>query len=149
MSDLPVVDVSAEGTPDHAKSRPTSTLHRDPLGHFARKPLPHREPTMIRPGDSLIVRVPEPRPGQADPPRQTTTMVSGQLVHGRSNGDGTTSLVPITAAPEGAEPVPRMTITKARSSSGLATRDAQAYGAYGAAPEGPHELTRIHPGVPR
>lgn len=39
-TDVPVVNVSADATPDHGKSRPTRTLSRDPLGRFAR-PLAH------------------------------------------------------------------------------------------------------------
>lgn len=37
-------------------------------------------------------------------------------------------------------PIP---LTTAQSSGTAATRDAQAYGSYGAAPEGPHELTEV------
>lgn len=45
---LEVVNVSAEGLPEPG-TRPTRTLHRDPLGKFASKPLPHREPELVGP----------------------------------------------------------------------------------------------------
>ncbi len=45
---LEVVNVSAEGLPEPG-TRATRTLHRDGLGKFARKPLPHREPELVGP----------------------------------------------------------------------------------------------------
>ena len=45
---LPVLNVSAEGLPEPG-TRPTRTLHRDPLGRFDSKPIPHREPEMVGP----------------------------------------------------------------------------------------------------
>lgn len=45
---LEVVNVSAEGLPEPG-TRPTRTLHRDPLGKFASKPIPHRESEMVGP----------------------------------------------------------------------------------------------------
>jgi hypothetical protein len=41
-----ILNVSALGTPDHGKSRPTRTLRRDPLGKFTGRPVPHRTAIM-------------------------------------------------------------------------------------------------------
>lgn len=45
MNDIEITNVSANGTPDHGRSRPTRTLRRDPLGKFAK--VVHRRQTEI------------------------------------------------------------------------------------------------------
>jgi hypothetical protein len=58
-------------------------------------------------------------------------------------GDGTMMHVPAPGSLIDQLGLDHVPLTTARSSGSAATRDQQAYGSYGAAPEGPKELTRV------
>jgi hypothetical protein len=58
-------------------------------------------------------------------------------------GDGSVHHVPAAGSLAEQLGLRHIQLTTARSSGSLATRNAQAYGSYGAAPEGPRERTKV------
>lgn len=69
MADIEVENISAEGLPEPGV-RKTRTLHRDPLGRFARKPLPHRQAILVGSMDGERVHYSVPDYSAGVPPER-------------------------------------------------------------------------------